>query len=79
MPRTIPTAALTGMMDQETSEAYLILLTLTYDGGTIRFTSDSVETVYGGNTFEVYPFDIVLPTNEHGRVSAAQLTVDNVD
>jgi len=79
MSRTIPTAALTGMMDQETSEAYLILLTLTYDGGTIRFTSDSVETVYGGNTFEVYPFDIVLPTNEHGRVSESILTVDNCD
>jgi len=79
MPRTIPTAALVGMMDQETSEAYLILLRLDYDGGTIRFTSDSVETVWNGNTYEVYPFDIVLPTNEQGRVSEAQLTVDNVD
>ena len=78
MPRSIPSAALTGMMAQETGEAYLVLLTLTHQTGTLYFTSDAVATDFNGQVFDPYPFDISLPTNQQGQISSAALTIDNV-
>ena len=81
MARSLTSSALSGMMNSETDQAFIVLLTISHggDNSPFRFTSDSTETTFNGETYIVYPFDIILPTNEQGKVSEAQLTIDNVD
>jgi hypothetical protein len=67
------------MMAAETSQAWLVLLTIGHQTGTARFTSDSTDTSFNGNTYYQLPFDIILPTNETGKVPEATLILDNVD
>lgn len=79
MPRTIPANSLSGMMAQETTEAWLVLLTVTHESGTVRLTSDAVSTTFDGQTYTPLPFDIILPSNEMGKTPQATLVLDNVD
>jgi hypothetical protein len=84
MPRNLSDAALSSLLAQETSEAYLVLLTIT-DNNAVphRFTSDSVDTYVdpgGANIrYESFPFDIALPQNVENQVSTSTLTITNVD
>lgn len=66
---------------QETGEAFLVLIEIDHDDLTtpIRVTSDGVDTVSNGNTYTAYPFEISLPDDQEGSVSAAKLTIDNID
>ena len=71
------------LLAQETSEAYLVLLTLEVDDDGspkyFRFTSDAVDTVVGSDIYLAYPFEITLPSNVEDQVSTCQLSVTNVD
>jgi Domain of unknown function (DUF1833) len=64
---------------QECGTAWLVLLTITHADlpSPLRFTSDSVETVSNGVTFQPFWFDIVLPDDVEGRTPRAQLRIDN--
>jgi len=64
----------------ETSEAFLILLTIDHSslGSPFRFTSDGVDTVSRGDTYIQYPFDIQLPPNDTDVLPSITLTIDNV-
>jgi uncharacterized protein DUF1833 len=66
---------------QDTSTAWLILVTITSDGGDqeIRITSDAVETLSQGFVFSPFPFEVTLPDDVEGRTPQAQLRVDNTD
>jgi hypothetical protein len=65
---------------QETSEAFLILITIDHDdlATPIRVTSDAVDTTSRSNLFIAFPFDIILPADDGETPPAARLTIDNV-
>ena len=76
---TLTPAQTASLTAQETTEAYLFLLDVYFNGVIqYRFTSDAVDTVYATNTYEPFPFDIYLPTSREGQPSAMQLRMDNV-
>ena len=80
MPRTQSAASVASLLASETGEAYLVLLTISDSTGVIaRYTSDNVDTVVSTTTYTPSPFDIFLPANVEGRISTAQLSLDNVD
>lgn len=79
MPRSIPASAIAAGNAQQTSEVYIVLLTIDHASGTIYLTSDSVDTISNGNTFLPLPFDLNLPSMQDGQISEAELTIDNVD
>ena len=68
---------------EETQHALITLLKLTdQDSGEIfRFCNDSVNVPAGPDGFEylAFPFDVIYPKHEEGRVSQASLSITNVD
>ena len=81
MSRSITTTARQATYDAETSEAFLILLTLTHPdlAGPIRVVNNGVDVVSGGDTFIAFPFRLSLPTDSDERPPRARLSIDNVD
>ena len=74
------------MMQQETGEVVLVLLTITHPSLSepIRLVNDatsesgSTNLVRGGQTYVAFPFDIQLPTDVDSEAPRARLTVCNV-
>jgi len=74
------------MMQQETGEVPLCLLTITHPSlvEPIRLVNDAVSEdgttniVKGGETFVAFPFDIILPSDLDKQPPRARLTVSNV-
>ena len=66
---------------QETDKVFLMLLTIDHAdlSEPIRVTSDTVETVSRGETFEAFHFDLNLPTSSDGQIASTKLTISNVD
>lgn len=85
MPRNPSTAVKGSLTAQETGEAYIKLVTVKANDGSViaRFTDDSVQTDFddggGVETYFAYPFDMSLPDNREGQETKAQLTMTNVD
>ena len=85
--RTQSPDVVSSLLAQDTSEAYLVLLTLEVDdNGTpkyFRFTSDSVDTVLPPgdpeDIYEAFPFTITLPNQVEDQISTCRLSVTNVD
>ena len=65
---------------QETTEVYIVLLTIDHDdlATPIRVTSDGVNTTSRGNLYFAYPFDITLPEDDGVTPPAARLIIDNI-
>jgi hypothetical protein len=79
MPRTIPPISLAELLAQETSAAFLGLVTITDQNATVtRLTTDSVDTNDGTDVYTSFPFDMILPFNIDGQASQGQLILDNV-
>ena len=80
MSRNLSSDALKALYANETSEVFLILLTITHDSliDPIYITSDVVDTVSRGNTYVPFPFELVLPDEAEGRSPRARLTIENV-
>jgi hypothetical protein len=69
------------MMDQETDEVFLCLLTIEHPSlaTPFRFVDDFVNHDSRGNTFLGYPFSITLPDDDPDRLPEAKLDIDNTD
>jgi len=78
---TLSSQMIQDMASQETGEAVLVLLTIEHADlvTPIRVTSDGVQTISNGNTFEPCPFRIVLPAEVENEPFEMQLEIDNVD
>lgn len=80
MPRQMSGAAIAAAYAPHTDEAILLLLTLDHDTlpEPIRVTSDEVETVSRGQTWQPYPYRIRLPDARTEAAPTALLEIDNV-
>lgn len=81
MARSVSQTFRTAAFAQETGEAFLLLVSVAHASlnPTLRFTSDAVDTVSNGNTYQHYPFELVLPEVREREVPRARLVIDNVD
>ncbi len=69
------------LFDQETGEAFIILLTISHADlpQPIRVCNDGKDIISNGNTFSAFPFEIALPSDEGDQAPKALLRIDNVD
>lgn len=81
MARQLSQPAFRAIFGQETSEAFLVLLTLSHPSLSqpIRVTSDGVHTTSRGLTFYRYPFEITLADDTDGSIRDVTLSIDAVD
>lgn len=82
MPRGSLTATtVRELFKSQTGEAWLVLVTLDHAGlaQPIRLSSDGVDTVSRGNTFQHFPFSLALPHDTAGELPRARISVCNVD
>lgn len=81
MTRSVSVTARRAVYDAETSEAFLILLTLTHADLTepIRVVNNALDVVSRGETFIAFPFRIDLPSDSDESPPRARLQIDNVD
>ncbi len=81
MSRNITLSTRQALYAPETSEAFLILLTLSHEALTepLRVTSDAVITLSRGNSFVPFPFELSLPDDDDNRTPRAHLVIDNID
>jgi len=77
---TVSPAFKAAVFAQETSEAFLVLLTIDHDDFVepLRFTSNGVDTVSNGDTFLAFPFRFIPPSDDDSD-QQAKLEIDNVD
>lgn len=87
--RNLSPAAKAAVYAQNTSEAFIMLLTVDHPDFTdpIRITADPFEilpdlgvlgVVSRGNEFVYLPFMITLPTQDDTNISRAKISIDNV-
>jgi hypothetical protein len=81
LARTLPPSVRAALLAQESGEAIFVLLTITHStlSVPIRCTSDAVDTVSRGNTYQRFPFDVTLADEDGERPPRAQLNITNVD
>lgn len=80
MPRTLSSAAVAAINAQESSEVWLVLLTMSNAGmTTIRVVNNNEDVVSRGNTYQAFPFELELPGEDPDSPSSARLRIDNVD
>ena len=82
MARNVSSTFLSSVNAADADEVFLVLLTIDHAdlSSPIRVTSDSVDTVSNGNTFQTFPFQIRLPTDDDdSRGALASVTIDAVD
>lgn len=78
--REIGAAALRQMLAANTSEVFLVLLTLTHPSmTTLRVVNNTQSIVSRGNAYVAFPFSIALPQDVAERLATVQLTISNVD
>jgi hypothetical protein len=78
--RSTSTTFREAVFSQETSEVFIVLITIDHDdlAAPIRVCSNSVDIVSRGNTYIAYPFEITLPDDSDEKISAGSITIDNV-
>lgn len=66
---------------QETSECFILLVTIDHDDLTepIRVTSDGTSTTSRSDLFVSYPFQLDLPIDSDESPPISKLVIDNVD
>lgn len=81
MPRTLSSTARQAVYAAQTSEAFLVLLTLDHPDMVtpIRVSSDAVDTVSNGETYTAFPFQIAMPPDTEDAPPRVQLTIDAID
>jgi len=81
MARDIGLSVRRALFDQETAEAFLVLLTIDHStlSEPLRFVSDNQDVTSRGNTYKAFGFRIPMPSEEDGSITEVQLTIDNVD
>lgn len=81
MSRTVSSSMRGAIYSQETSEAFIVLLTIDHLSLDIpiRVSGDAVNTISRGETFVAFPFEITLPDDVDNSSPKARLVIDNVD
>lgn len=80
MPRALSTPAMRAIFAQQTGEAFITLLTFTHpEFLPIRVCDDGQDVVSGGQTFQHFPFELVLPEETDEAPPVVQLEICNVD
>jgi hypothetical protein len=79
MPRTLPTAVVTAVNSQTTPSAFLVLLEAYHSTiGTLRFVNNTENVVSNGQTFNAYPFSVLLPPDDPALQVRARLVLSHV-
>ena len=79
MPRSLAQPTLTQMFLQESSDPFLMLITITHpDFATIRLVNNNEDITFNGNLFTALAMKIVLPTDDGESVPKMQIALDNV-
>jgi hypothetical protein len=78
--KALSPAFLAAMNASATAQVYVLLLTLDAPelAEPIRVCSDSQPTISNGETYQPYPFQIVLPGEDEDSSPEATLEIDNV-
>lgn len=81
MPRTLSNAALTSMMAEETSEPWILLLTMDHADldDPVRVVRNKTDITSNGNLYVGFSFDVNLPTDSGDTVPITSIRMDNVD
>lgn len=81
MPRALSAPALQAILAQNTGEVFLILLTLNHAtfATAIRVCSDAVDQVSRGSTYQHFPFDVTMPSEDDAGPPRVILRIDGVD
>lgn len=81
MPRTLSLAAARAAQAAQTTDAFLVLLTISHPelGTPLRVVSNNAPIVSRGMTFQPYFFDLVLATDDGATAAEVEITLDNVD
>jgi len=82
MSRDVTPAVLSSMLVRESSEGYIMLVTIDHSDiadGPIRLSSNATDMVSRGNTYLACPFKITLPSDSATQISSVQFSVQNVD
>lgn len=81
MARTLSSTALSSIHAQETSEVWLVLLTITHStlAQPIRVVNNNEDITSRGYVYQAFPFDIVLPGQDPDSLPKAILRFDNVE
>lgn len=81
MTRTTSSTLKSAVFAEETSEVFIILLTLNHAdlSAPIRVSSDAVDTTSRGNTFVAFPFDLQIADEDSTSSPRATLSIDNID
>jgi len=79
MARTLTQPTLTQLFLQESSDPFLMLLTLSHPSyPTIRLVNNNEDIVSRTNTFTALAMKIVLPTDDGESIPKMQIVLDNV-
>jgi len=70
-PRSLSSAAKAALTFQETGEIYLMLLTIQHPA--------LIPSLYFGNTYLAWPFQVALPEEREDTVPTIQIVIDNID
>lgn len=78
--RNVSSDMLQMMNAEETGEALLVLITIEHEtlNEPIRVSSDAVDTVSNGNTFQTFPFEFIPPNQQDEGEYFARLRIDGV-
>ncbi len=81
MARALTLAATRSLTAPQTSDLWLLLLTIEAEGleTPLRLVNDSASLTSRGNTFNAYPFVVELPAETEEGVPRVVLRVDNID
>lgn len=82
MSRSLTAAFKAAAFAPETSEAFLMLVTISHDdlASDICLSSDAVDTTSNGVTYSGgFPFSVTIPDDRDDGPPQAQLSIDNID
>lgn len=81
MSRPITSAARAALYAPDTSDVFLVLLTIDHADmqSPIRVCNNTADITSRGDIYIAYPFQLTLPDDEDNRPPRARLTIDNVD
>lgn len=76
MARTLPTTIINAVFAQETSHAFLVLLTATHSSfSPLRVVNNSEAVTSNGLIYSPFPFAVILPPDQEDLNIAARITV----
>ena len=80
MPRAVSSTFKAGLLAGATAEGAIALLTITHASlpAPIRLSSDRVDTTSRGETYQAFPFELVLPDDREEQPPRAEMRFSNV-